>query len=151
MKNKGCAFEIKGDGKSRYYSAPAVSGLADFARFLYENRASATGTPLPIRERIPQAEEISETAWQKIADHKAAGCACYFMLDIRENQVWVNEDTLLDHLPAPFVPLPLQRTAQHFHVAVQVKLLGEHVDLEVGWGDFQIVGQVGNGRALFQL
>ena len=93
MKNKGCVFEIKGDGKSRYFSAPAVSGLADFARFLYENRAGAAGTPLPIRKRIPQAEEISETAWQKIADHKAADCACYFMLDIRENQVWVNEDT----------------------------------------------------------
>lgn len=92
MKNKGCVFEIKGDGKSRYFSAPAVSGLADFARFLYENRASAAGTPLPIRKRIPQAEEISETAWQKIADHKA-DCACYFMLDICENQMWVNEDT----------------------------------------------------------
>lgn len=93
MKNKGCAFEIKGDGKSRYFSAPAVSGLADFACFLYENRASAAGTPLPIKERIPQAEEIPETAWQEIADHKAAGRACYFMLDIGENQVWVNEDT----------------------------------------------------------
>ena len=92
MKNEGCAFEIKGDGKSRYFSAPAVSGLTDFARFLYENRAGAAGTPLPIRKRIPQAEEISETAWQKIADHKA-DCACYFMLDIRENQMWVNEDT----------------------------------------------------------
>lgn len=93
MKNKGCAFELKGGGKSRYFSAPEVSGLADFARLLYENRASAAGTPLPIRERIPQAEEISETAWQEIADHKAAGCACYFILDIGENQVWVNEDT----------------------------------------------------------
>lgn len=92
MKNEGCVFEIKGDGKSRYFSAPAVSGLADFARFLYENRAGAAGTPLPIRKRIPQAEEISETAWQKIADHKA-DCACYFMLDICENQMWVNEDT----------------------------------------------------------
>ena len=80
-------------GKSRYFSSPEVTGLADFARFLYENRASAAGIPLPIRKRIPQAEEISETAWQKIADHKAADCACYFMLDIRENQVWVNEDT----------------------------------------------------------
>lgn len=93
MKNEGCAFEIKGDGKSRYFSAPAVSGLVDFARFLYENRAGAAGTPLPIRKRIPQAEEISETAWQKIADHKAADFACYLILDIRENQVWVNEDT----------------------------------------------------------
>ena len=93
MKNKGCAFELKGGGKSRYYSAPEVSGLADFACFLYENRASAAGAPLPIRKRIPQAEEISETAWQKIADHKAADFACYFILDISENQVWVNEDT----------------------------------------------------------
>ena len=91
MKNEGCAFEIKGDGKSLYFSAPAVSGLTDFARFLYENRAGAAGTPLPLGERIPQAEEISETAWQKIADHKA-DCACYFMLDICENQMWVNED-----------------------------------------------------------
>ena len=64
MKNKGCAFEIKGDGKSRYFSAPAVSGLADFARFLYENRAGAAGISLPIRKRIPLAEEISESAWQ---------------------------------------------------------------------------------------
>ena len=38
MKNKGCAFELKGGGKSRYFSSPEVTGLADFARFLYENR-----------------------------------------------------------------------------------------------------------------
>ena len=91
MENKGCAFELKGGGKSRYYSAPEVSGLVDFLRLLCGNRAGAVGTPLPIKERIPWAEEISETAWQKIADHKA-GCACYFVLDISENQMWVNED-----------------------------------------------------------
>ena len=68
MKNKGCAFEIKGGGSCRYYTSPAVTGLADFARFLYENRASAAGVPLPVRKRIPQAEEISETAWHEIAD-----------------------------------------------------------------------------------
>lgn len=93
MKNKGCAFELKGDGKSRYFSSPEVTGLADFARFLYENRAGAAGVPLPIRKRIPQAEEISETAWHDIADHKTAGFSCYFMLDIRTNSLWVNEDT----------------------------------------------------------
>ena len=93
MKNKGCAFELKGDGNSRYFSSPEVMGLADFARFLYENRAGAAGVPLPIRKRIAQAEEISETAWHEIADHKVAGFYCYFMLDIRENQMWVNEDT----------------------------------------------------------
>lgn len=93
MKNKGCAFELKGSGKSRYYSAPEVSGLVDFLRFLCGNRAGAAGISLPIRKRIPWAEEISETAWRKIEDHKAEGCACYFILDIRENQMWVNEDT----------------------------------------------------------
>ena len=93
MKNKGCAFELKGDGKFRYYSAPEVSGLADFLRLLCGNRAGAAGISLPIKERIPWAEEISEIAWRKIADHKAAVCACYFILDIRENQMWVNEDT----------------------------------------------------------
>ena len=93
MKDKGCAFELKGDGKSRYFSSQEVMGLADFAHFLYENRASAAGIPLPIRKRIPQAEEISETAWHEIADHKAAGFSCYFMLDIQENHMWVNEDT----------------------------------------------------------
>lgn len=93
MENKGCAFELKGDGKSRYFASPEVTGLVDFARFLYENCASAAGVPLPIRERIPQAEEISETAWHDIADHRAAGFACYFMLDIQADQIWVNEDT----------------------------------------------------------
>ena len=58
---------------------------------------------------------------------------------------------LLDHLPAPLVPLPLQRPAQHLHVAVQIEFLGEDVDLEVGRGDLQIGGQVGDGRALFHL
>ena len=93
MKNKGCVFELRNDEKSRYFSAPEVLGLADFARFLYENRACAAGIPLPITERIPQAEEISETAWQKIADQKVTDYACYFVLDISENHVWVNEDT----------------------------------------------------------
>ncbi len=33
MKNKGCAFEIKGGGASRYFASPAVTGLADFVAF----------------------------------------------------------------------------------------------------------------------
>ena len=57
--------------------------------------------------------------------------------------------TLLDHLPAPLVPLPLQRGAQHLHVAVQIKLLGEHVDLQVGRRDFQVGGQIRDGGAFF--
>lgn len=65
----------------------------DFARFLNENRASVAGVPLPIRKRIPQAEEISETAWHEIADYRTAGFACYFMLDMQADQIWVNEDT----------------------------------------------------------
>lgn len=91
MKNKGCAFELKGDGKSLYFSSPEVTGLADFARFLYENRAGADGNPLPLAGRIPQAEEISGAAWQKMAD-RAADYPCYLLLDVGENQMWVNED-----------------------------------------------------------
>ena len=92
MKNKGCAFEIKGGGSCRYYTSPTVTGLADFARFLYENRASAAGVPQPVRKRIPQAEEISETAWHEIADGGEAGYSGFFILDIQENRLWGNED-----------------------------------------------------------
>ena len=92
MKNKGCAFEVKGGGSCRYYTSPAVTGLADFARFLYENRASAAGVPQPMQKRIPQAEQISETAWHKIADGGEAGYSGFFILDIQENRLWVNED-----------------------------------------------------------
>lgn len=92
MKNKGCAFEIKGGGISSYYTSPAVSGLADFARFLYENRSSAAGAPRPMWKRIPQAEQISETAWHEIADGGEAGYSSFFILDIQENRLWVNED-----------------------------------------------------------
>ena len=92
MMSKGCAFEMKGDGKSRYFVSPEVMGLVDFTRFLYENRAGDTGAPLPIRKRIPQAEEISAATWRDIADHKIAGFSCFFILDIRENRLWVNED-----------------------------------------------------------
>lgn len=40
MNNKGCAFEMKGGGTSRYFASPAVKGFADFVRFLYENGAA---------------------------------------------------------------------------------------------------------------
>lgn len=92
MKNKGCAFEIKGGGISSYYTSPAVSGLAEFVRFLYENRASAAGAPRPMWKRIPQAEQISETTWHEIADGGEAGYSSFFILDIQENRLWVNED-----------------------------------------------------------
>ncbi len=61
------------------------------------------------------------------------------------------DHALLDHLPATVVPLPLQHPPQHLPVAVQVEFLGEDVDLQVGRGDLQVGGQVGDGRALFQL
>ena len=92
MENKGCAFEIKGGGSCRYYTSPAISGLVDFARFLYENRAGAAGSPQSVQKWIPQAEEISETAWHKIADGGEAGYSGFFILDIQENRLWVNED-----------------------------------------------------------
>ena len=92
MENKGCAFEVKGGGSCRYYISPAVTGFADFVRFLYENRASAAGAPQPMQKRIPQAEQISETAWHEIADGGEAGYSSFFILDIQENRLWVNED-----------------------------------------------------------
>ena len=92
MKNKGCAFEVKGGGSCRYYTSPAVTGLADFVRFLYENRASAAGAPQPMQKRIPQAEQISETAWHEIADGGYAEYFSIFILEIQENRLWVNED-----------------------------------------------------------
>lgn len=95
MKNRGCAFEIQDGGKSRYFVSPTVSGLADFARAIYENRAGAAGSPLPPEQRIPQAEEISGTAWLKIADDPEAGnrFSCFFVWEVSENRLWVNEDT----------------------------------------------------------
>ncbi len=92
MKHKGCAFEIRGGGKSRYYVSPEVAGFVDFVRFLHENRASATGAPRPLRARIPQAVELSAAKWHDIADQKETGYSCFFIVDIAENQFWVNED-----------------------------------------------------------
>lgn len=91
--NKGCAFEIRGGGISRYYTSPEVTGFVDFVRFLHKNRATETGAPRPIRTRIPQAAELSATAWHDIADNKVTGFSCFFIVDIPENEFWVNEDT----------------------------------------------------------
>ncbi len=93
MKNKGCAYEVKGGGISNYYTSSAVAGFADFVRFLHENRASESGAPRPIRLRIPQTERLSETEWHNIADNKGAGYSCFIVVNIPENQVWINEDT----------------------------------------------------------
>ena len=92
MRNKGCAFELKGGGSCRYFTSPAVAGLVDFIRFLYENRADAAGVPQHVKKRIPQAEEIPETAWHDIAEGGSDLYSCYFILDISENCLWVNED-----------------------------------------------------------
>lgn len=93
MKNKGFAFEIKGGGSSRYYASPAVTGFADFVRFLYENQGDAGHAPRPIHKRMPQIAPLSEREWHDIADHKAEGYSGFIVVDISENQVWVNEDT----------------------------------------------------------
>ena len=93
MKNKGFAFEIKGGGASRYFASPAVTGFADFVRFLYENRGDDGHAPRPIHRRIPQATPLSEAEWHEIADNKDAGYSGFIVVDIPENQVWVNEDT----------------------------------------------------------
>ena len=92
MENKGCAFEIKGGGISRYFASPSVKGLADFVHFLHENQSGETGAPRPISKRIPQIVLLSEKDWRDIADSNGSGYFCFIVVDIRENQVWVNED-----------------------------------------------------------
>ena len=93
MKNKGCAFEIQGGGTSRYFTSPLVYGFADFVRFLDENRGEAGHAPLPLHKRIPQAAQISEAEWRNIADNQDTGYSCFIVVNVPENQVWVNEDT----------------------------------------------------------
>lgn len=93
MKDRGCAFLVKEKGAARYYTSPAVSGLADFARFLHENREDSGGRAVPLAGRIPQAEEISEAGWLEIADSPEEGrFACFFMADLENGLLWVNED-----------------------------------------------------------
>ena len=93
MKNKGCAFEIQGGGTSRYFTSPLVHGFSDFVRFLDENRGEAGHAPLPLHKRIPQVTLLSEADWQSIGNEIDPGYACILIIDIAENQVWVNEDT----------------------------------------------------------
>lgn len=92
MKRKGCAFEIKGGRVSRYFASPSVKGFADFVHFLHENQSGETGAPRPIPKRIPQVVLLSEKDWHDIADSNGSGYSCFIVVDIRENQVWINED-----------------------------------------------------------
>ncbi len=92
MENKGCAFEMKGGRASRYFTSPAVKGLADFVRFLYENRGDVGHAPRPIPKRIPQLAALSEKDWHEIADSNDSGYSCFFIIDIPQNEFWVNED-----------------------------------------------------------
>lgn len=92
MGQNGCAFEMKGGETSRYYASPAVTGFADFVRYLHENRGSADKAPRPIPKRIPQAEELTEGAWREIAE-SGGGYGCVVVIDIRENRVEVKENT----------------------------------------------------------
>lgn len=92
MGNKGCAFEMKGGGTSRYFASPAVKGFADFVRCLYENQGSKDKAPRPIPQRIPQVVKLTEVEWHTIVDSNDSGYSCFLIIDIRENQVWVKED-----------------------------------------------------------
>lgn len=93
MKDRGCAFLVKENGAARYYTSPAVSGLAEFARFLLENREDSGGKAVPLAGRIPQAEEIPEAGWLEIADSPEEGrFSCFFMADLENGMLWVNED-----------------------------------------------------------
>lgn len=92
MENKGCAFEIKGGGKPRYFASPAVERFTDFARFLYENRENGDYTPRPLSMRIPETVELKEAEWHEIADHRVDGYSCFIGVDIPENVIWVNEN-----------------------------------------------------------
>lgn len=94
MKDRDCAFLIRENGTARYYTSPAVAGLADFAWFLHENREDSGGRAVPLAGRIPQAEEISEAGWLKIADspETEGRFSCFFMVDLENGLLWVNED-----------------------------------------------------------
>ena len=93
MNDKGCAFEIQGGGISRYFYQPFGTWFLGFYPFLGENRGEACHAPLPLHKRIPQAVQISEAEWRNIADNQDPGYSCFIVVNITENQVWVNEDT----------------------------------------------------------
>lgn len=87
LSGQGCVFEIKGHGISRYYTSPAVERFTDFVGHLH------AGAPRPIRTRIPEASELPQKAWRDIADNKITGFSCFLIINIPENEFWVNEDT----------------------------------------------------------
>ena len=87
LSGQGCVFEIKGHGISRYYTSPAVESFTDFVGHLH------AGAPHPIRTRIPEASELPQKAWRDIADNKITGFSCFLIINIPENEFWVNEDT----------------------------------------------------------
>lgn len=91
---KGSLLEIKDGEKSQYFFFPSVHGLADFAYYLFENRANAAGEPIPLWKRIPNAEEITETAWSALVDdlETAEQYTCNMILEIPLDLLWVNED-----------------------------------------------------------
>ena len=91
---KGCLLEIKDGRKSQYFSCPSIYGLEDFAHYLFENRANAAGEPLPLWKRIPQVEELTETAWSALADDLEAAeqYSCTLILEIPLDLLWVYED-----------------------------------------------------------
>ena len=49
---------------------------------------------------------------------------------------------LLDHFPASLIALLFQALLKHFPVAVQIKFLCQHIDLQAIRRDFQIGGKV---------
>ena len=54
----------------------------------------------------------------------------------------------LQHQAALFIGLPLQVAPEQLQVAVQIKGLGQDIDLKIGRRDFQISGEVLYGGAL---
>ena len=80
MKNKGCAFEIKSKGQSRYYVSDTISGLADLAACI-------------ISENVSAATPITAADWHYMADHpeEVVYGSC-IIADADDNRVFVNED-----------------------------------------------------------
>ena len=74
-------------------TGPWVHGFSDFVRCRDDNRGEAGQAPLPLHKRIPQATQISEAEWRNIADNQDTGYSCFIVVNIAENQVWVNDDT----------------------------------------------------------
>lgn len=133
MKNKGFAFEIKGGGASRYFASPVVTGFKDFVRFLYENQGDAGHAPRPIYKRIPQIAPLSEAEWHDIADNKTAGYSGFIVVDIPENQVWVNEDTGAGMELYCFPFLAVMEVAASGAADPWEQLLAKYPTARIGW------------------